>query len=103
TVLHACATERSADVVKATTTILEDCSNREHMLAAARIMQLALGDVGEPRHKGTVWEGYTPRKGDGKARETLGMRLWMHVSMGLWGAWMEAEKQGWTDSLREIG
>ncbi|MCI0459809.1 MAG: c-type cytochrome [Gemmataceae bacterium] len=30
--------------------------------AAVRLVQLALGDLGSPKARGTVWEGYTPRK-----------------------------------------
>jgi putative membrane-bound dehydrogenase-like protein len=33
----------------------------EEMLDAVRVIQLASGDVGSPRYRGNVWEGYSPR------------------------------------------
>ncbi|MFO0878995.1 MAG: c-type cytochrome [Gemmataceae bacterium] len=35
----------------------------QERLDAVRKVQLGLGDVGDPRRKGTVWEGYSLRKG----------------------------------------
>jgi putative membrane-bound dehydrogenase-like protein len=34
----------------------------ESRLAAVRLVQLALGDLTAPRSRGTVWEGYSPRR-----------------------------------------
>jgi putative heme-binding domain-containing protein len=34
----------------------------ESRLAAVRLVQLALGDLTAPRFRGTVWEGYSPRR-----------------------------------------
>jgi putative heme-binding domain-containing protein len=40
------------------------CKNasRETLLAAVRVIQRAIGDIGSPRARGTVWEGYSPRR-----------------------------------------
>jgi putative membrane-bound dehydrogenase-like protein len=45
----------------------------ETRLAGVRLVQLALGGVVSPRAKGTVWEGYTPRKDLATSR--IGERL----------------------------
>jgi putative heme-binding domain-containing protein len=55
-------------------------------LAAVRYIQLALGDVMSARVKGTVWEGYTPRrrnfwsKTDGNSLPPAGNRTPGHIS-----------------------
>jgi putative heme-binding domain-containing protein len=40
----------------------------EARLTAVRVIQLALGDLAERKYFNTIWEGYTPRKGDLDAR-----------------------------------
>jgi putative heme-binding domain-containing protein len=37
-------------------------ASREVQLAAVRVIQRALGGIGSPQARGTVWEGYSPRR-----------------------------------------
>jgi putative heme-binding domain-containing protein len=54
-----------ADVITRTSGVLSAKESPvESRLSAVRLMQLALGDVSAPKLKGTVWEGYSPRRSD---------------------------------------
>lgn len=53
---------RPRDLLDAAFRRLDDpAPNDENRLVGVRLAQLALGDIGSPRHRGNVWEGYTPR------------------------------------------
>ena len=47
---------------------------RETRLAAVRVMQRAVGDIGDPKMRGTVWEGYSLRNKEGASILTTSPR-----------------------------
>jgi putative membrane-bound dehydrogenase-like protein len=58
-------------------------ATNEQLLALVRVLQLGLGDLGDPNVKGTIWEGYSPRITLGKVYDRIGMVGWMWAMSGL--------------------
>jgi putative membrane-bound dehydrogenase-like protein len=58
----ACAAEPGHTLATATRLLAVKGTGTETRLAAVRLVQLALGGLVSPKVRGTVWEGYTPRR-----------------------------------------
>jgi putative heme-binding domain-containing protein len=53
--------DTSEIIAQATLVFLSKGAGIEDRLAAVRLFQRALGDIGSPQARGSVWEGYSPR------------------------------------------
>jgi putative heme-binding domain-containing protein len=76
TALHACVTDMGAGFSVALPAAekerIKTPQDVEMSLATLRLIQLHFGDIGDPKKKGTVWEGYSARLSNEQRWQRLG-------------------------------
>jgi putative membrane-bound dehydrogenase-like protein len=104
TYLHASVGDKPDWVVRVAGLLLEaygkDADN-DQILAFLRLMQLGMGDLGDPKTKGTIWEGYSPRLTVKGVRERIGMLGWIDATGGLTRNGIDPDKMS-PEVVREL-